>query len=123
MALQYTIDNECLVVRTTGSGVLDVGELRALMSHLPTDPHFNATYHSLVDLRDVIAIAMDSAALAPIAMTAVFTPGSKHALVATADAVYGMARAYASFGESKGQVTRVFREMRSAEAWLDLDQH
>lgn len=122
MALNYTIDNERWVVRTTGSSTLDVGELRALMCLLPTDPNFDASYHSLVDLRGVTAIAMDSAALAQIAMTAVFTPGSKHAFVATADAVYGMARAYASFGESKGQVTRVFREMRSAEAWLDLDQ-
>ena len=58
-------------------------------------------------------------ALAQVAMTSVFTPGTRHAFVATADAVYGMARAYASFGESKGQVTRVFREMHRAEAWLE----
>ena len=58
-------------------------------------------------------------ALAQVAMTSVFTPGARHAFVATADAVYGMARAYASCGESKGQVTSVFREMHSAEAWLE----
>lgn len=119
MALHYTIDNERQVVRTTGSGILDVRELRELMSLLPTDPEFNTNCGSLVDLRDVSAIAMNSAALAQVAMTSVFTSGTRHAFVATADAGYGMARAYASFGESKGQVTRVFREMHSAEAWLE----
>ena len=119
MALHYTIDNERRVVRTTGSGILELRELRELMSLLPTDPEFNANFGSLVDLRAVSAIAMDSAALAQVAMTSVFTPGTRHAFVATADAVYGMARAYASFGESKGQVTGVFREMHSAETWLE----
>lgn len=119
MALHYTIDNERQVVRTTGSGILDVRKLRALMSLLRTHPKFNANYGSLVNLRNVSVIAMDSAALAQVAMTSVFTSATKHAFVATAVAVYGMARAYASFGKSNGQPTRVFREMHSAEAWLE----
>ena len=87
MALHYTINNARQVVRTTGSGVLELRELRELMSLLPTDPEFNANFGSLVDLRAVSAIAMDSAALAQVAMTSVFTPGTRHAFVATADAV------------------------------------
>ena len=81
MALHYTIDNERQVVRTTGSGILELRELRELMSLLPTDPDFNANFGSLVDLRAVSAIAMDSAALAQVAMTSVFTPGTRHAFV------------------------------------------
>ena len=86
MALHYTINNARQVVRTTGSGVLEMRELRELMSLLPTDPEFSANFGSLVDLRAVSAIAMDSAALAQVAMTSVFTPGTRHAFVATADA-------------------------------------
>lgn len=48
-----------------------------------------------------------------------FEPSARRALVAQRDAVYGMLRAFATFNERMGASIRIFRDVESAEAWLD----
>ena len=119
MGLTYVIDRERRLVRSRGVGVLTLRELQDFYSRLLTDPAFDPEYRSLGDLRAVTDVDVDSAGLVQAAATPVFIEGTKRALVATSDAVYGMARAYASYHERMGQVVRVFRQMELAEAWLD----
>jgi hypothetical protein len=121
MGLTFVIDRQRGIVRSRGVGVVTAPDLQDFYSRLLTDPGFDPGYRSLGDLREVVEIAVDSAGLARAAEAPVFAAGTRCALVATADAVYGMARAYAAYNERMGRTVRVFREVDDAEAWLDED--
>jgi hypothetical protein len=119
MALTYLIDRARGIVRSRGVGVITTRELQDFYSRLLTDRWFDSKYRSLGDLREVTEVAVDAFGLAEAAAVPVFAEGTRCALVATGDAVYGMARAYASYNERMGRTIRVFRAMDLAEAWLD----
>ena len=119
MGLSYTLDHGQRLVRSRGWGVLRIAEFEEFYSRLAADPAFDPSYRSLGDLRKVSAIAVTSNELAASAALPVFEPSSRRAVVASLDAVYGMLRAYATFNERMGATIRVFRDLESAEAWLD----
>ena len=70
------------------------------------------------DLRHVSDVAISVPAMARVAASAVFVPGSRHALICANEIQYGMARMFAMLSEPHGQVVHVFRELDVAEAWL-----
>jgi hypothetical protein len=119
MGLSYVIDSGRRQVRSHGWGVLTAGDIQAFYVGLGQDPAFAADYRHLCDLREVTEVAADSSGLAVAAQAPIFTPGTRRALVASRDAVYGMARAYAAYNERMGQTVRVFRAMDAAELWID----
>jgi hypothetical protein len=119
MGLTYVLDREQRIVRSRGAGVLTMRELQDFYSRLLTDRRFEPDFRGLGDLRGVTEISIESSGLAEAASLPVFGEHAKRALVATNDAVYGMARAYASFTERMSQTVRVFRSMKVAEAWLN----
>jgi hypothetical protein len=120
MSMSYRIDPQRRLVLTRGWGVLSAQELLDITSQILVDPRFDPTYRSLGDLREVTQIDMDTLATAHTAATPLFLPGTRRAIVATSDAVFGMARMFASFAERAGQEVRVFRELHHAEAWLEV---
>ncbi len=120
MGMSYKIDQERRVVLTRGWGVLSAHELFDVTSQILLDPRFDPTYRSLGDLRDVTKITVDALDTAHTAATPLFAAGTRRAIVASSDAVYGMARMFATFAERAGQEVRIFREMRYAEEWLEL---
>jgi hypothetical protein len=119
MGVCYTFDHAHRLLRARGWGILSMPDIEEFYSRLQADPAFDPSYRSLGDLREVTEIAVDSTDLAASASLPVFEPGTRRALVASRDAVYGMLRAFASFNERMGQTMRIFRDMESAEAWLD----
>jgi hypothetical protein len=119
MGLTYIFDHANRIVRSRGWGVLRIGQIEAFYSRLVADPAFDPTYRSLGDLREVSEIAVTSNELAASAARPVFEHGTRRALVASRDAVYGMLRAFASFNERMGQTMRIFRDIEVAEAWLE----
>jgi hypothetical protein len=74
-----------------------------------------------LDLTDAIHVTAEPKALATAAWTPLFDVDLRRALVARTDAVYDMARKYASLNENCGHAVRVFREMDAARAWLSTD--
>lgn len=120
MGMSYKIDQVRRLVITRGWGVLAARELFDVTSQILLDPRFDPTYRSLGDLREVTEIAVDTMATAETAATPLFTAGTRRAIVATSDAVYGMARMFASFAERSGQEVRIFRDLQLAEEWLEL---
>ena len=56
-----------------------------------------------------------------ISIATPYGPGSRRALVATTDVMFGMARMFEMLREEDGDVFRVFRSMKEAMDWLDLD--
>lgn len=120
MAMSYKIDQERRLVITRGWGVLAAADLADVTSQILLDPRFDPTYRSLGDLRDVTEITVDTFETAHTAATPLFTAGTRRAIVATSDAVYGMARMFASFAARSGQDVQVFRDLQLAEEFLDL---
>jgi hypothetical protein len=120
MGMNYKIDSERRLVLTRGWGVLSSRELFDVTSQILVDPRFDPTYRSLGDLRDVTEITVDTLETAYTAATPLFAAGTRRAIVASSDAVFGMARMFATFAERAGQEVRIFRELHLAEAWLEL---
>ena len=120
MGMTYRIDPERRLVLTRAWGVLTSRELADVMSRIVLDPRFDSTYRSLGDLRDVTDITIDPMDAAQAAAAPIFADGVRRAIVAPSAIAFGMARMFATFAERSGQDVQIFREMRSAEEWLEL---
>jgi hypothetical protein len=120
MGMTYRIDRELRVVRSRGSGTLTTRDLQDYTSRLLVDPAFDADYRSLADLSEVTVVDIDQLALSQTAWTPSFNPGTRRAIIAPSDLVYGLARMFATHSERFGQVVHVFRHRADAEAWLGL---
>lgn len=89
---------------------------------LKGDPMFDPTFRQFADMSEVTEILVSTETIEDTAHDAFFAPGVRRAFVAKDDACYGMARMYALYAESLGQLVHVFREAAEAEAWLGLQQ-
>ncbi|MEM1230350.1 MAG: hypothetical protein AAGI15_07435 [Pseudomonadota bacterium] len=107
------------IVRLSGAfdpiGVQDV--VRALQEH----PEYDPSYSALYDVRNVTMGEVTADKLQQLAYD-VFDPswtGTKFAMVATDDDVFGMARVYAAVADGTvDQQRRAFRDYDAALAWL-----
>lgn len=120
--MSYQIDSARRVVRARAWGELSARELDDVMSRIALDPRFEPTFQCVADFRDVTSIRMDVLEIAQAAAAPLFAEGTRHAIVATSDQPFGMARMFASFSERIGQDVRVFRDVTAAEAWLDEER-
>ena len=120
MGMSYRIDKANRVVRTRGWGVLLASDVQDVMSRILVDPQFDADFRSLADLTEVTKVVVDNMSVAETASQPIFDFGTRRAIVASSDAVFGMARMFATMAERTGQEVRVFREMQPAEEWLEL---
>jgi hypothetical protein len=105
---------------TTLVGAVTEEEVDDHNQRLGDDPQFQPDFRQLVDLRAQTEILYDSEMVRDTSRKHVFSPGTRRALVASTDAVFGMARMFALQSETAGQTIQVFRDMREAEGWLDL---
>jgi hypothetical protein len=121
MGLSYIFDHARRIVRARGSGVLRAADLSEYYGRLQADPSFDSRYRSLTDLREVERIDISANELAVSASLPVYERGTKRALVASRDSVFGMLRAYASYNARMGQTMWIFRDVESAEAWLEQE--
>lgn len=120
MGLSYQIDHVRRVVLTRGWGTVTTDDVQDATSKLLADARFDPAYASLTDLRDVDLADVDPMIVAETASIPMYDARSRRAVVASTDAVYGMARMFASYAERAGQVVRVFRQLDEAELWLRL---
>ena len=88
---------------------------------LRTDPLFDPTYRQLADMSDVTLNTVSADNVQETARDQYFVPGTRRALVVSDDVTFGLCRMYATYAETLGQVISVFRERKSAEAWLGLE--
>jgi hypothetical protein len=83
---------------------------------------FDSSFRQLGDLSDVNLDSLDPAVVREVAASRVFAPGARRALVAPADHVYGLSRIFAAYADTGLQEVKVFRDMPTAERWLNLPQ-
>jgi len=123
MPISYVIDHQQRLVRTEVTGSVAVQEI---VDHLISQRRDKTVAHrELVDIRGVTAPYLSSsqiwqAAQAVLAITLEERAGPRAVLV-TNDAVYGMARMFATLVEDTFPI-RVFRDLETAEHWL-LEEH
>jgi hypothetical protein len=121
MAMSHSIDAEHRIVLCRAWDDLSNEDLHEHYRNIAADPAFQRSYRQLGDLREVTHVSADSAAIAAVATLQIFAPGSRRALIATSDVIFGLARMFASYAEDAGQLVRVFRDADEATAWLELD--
>jgi hypothetical protein len=116
----YTIDpNQKLVITRLWGAVTD-DEVHDHNRRLRTDPVFNPGYRQLADMTGLTEILVSTKLIDETSVDQFFNPGTPRAFVASADAVFGLARKFALQAEAVGQTIQVFRDLESAENWLGL---
>ena len=70
-------------------------------------------------MSDVTEVLVGADTIQATARDQFFSPGVRRAFVTSSDAVFGMARMFATISESAGQTIEVFRDMNAAEKWLN----
>ena len=120
MPATYHLDAERRLVVLTLAGVVTGAELDAVRARIREDPGFDPSFSVLAD-----ASALNPAALSGQvvrARAAAPPPGRMRvAIVAPADAVFGIARMYQMMAEGSGNPIGVFRTTGEAMAWLASD--
>ena len=122
LPLDYQISPEYRLLRSRAWGVLTHPEITAHRLRFTSDPAFQPDFDQLYDLREVTSIAATVEQIREISSHSPFSSKSRRAIVATRDAVYGMARMFALQHETTGlEEIRVFRSIEEAQEWLGLN--
>ena len=119
MSIQIDKEREVMVIKL--SGEFDLTIVKKVVDALQEHEDYNPRYAALYDLRDVTMGGITADQLQRLAFD-VFDPswdGTRFAMVATADDVYGMARVYAAVAdETVKQQRRAFRDYDAALEWV-----
>jgi hypothetical protein len=106
---------------STATGILTERDMTEYRRALSCDPDFVPNYKQIFDLRGVTDSELTSTDLRERAANNVSGGGSRRALVASSDLVFGMARMYQLLAADENtDEIRVFRDMSDAVRWVDL---
>jgi hypothetical protein len=75
---------------------------------------------NFVGIGEVTEIVVTTSMINETSLDQFFEPGTRRAMVAVDDAVYGMARMFALRAESVGQTIQIFRDAERARDWLGI---
>ena len=120
MPASYTIDTDRKLVVTRIWGAATEDEIYDHGQRFRNDPQFRPDFRQLVDMSELTEIRVGSGLIRDASRNQFFSPGVRRAVVANSEAAFGMARMYAIASEETGQTVEVFRDLKVAEAWLDL---
>ena len=116
----YEIDSRRRLVTSRLWGSVTDTEVYDHNRQLRSDPKFDPTFLQLTDLSGVTEIAVTTGMINDTSLDQFFEPGTRRAIVATDDGVFGMARMFALRAESVGQTIQVFRDEDKARDWLGI---
>ncbi len=119
MTAYFKIDKEHRLVMTTVSGVFNVADVLAHQVNLRKDPDFDPSFSQLIDFTHVTRVELKREEVQRVAQESIFSPHSRRALLASNDAVFGLARMFEMLRENMGeQGIRVFRNLDEALDWV-----
>src|SRR5436305_9503077 len=110
MPAAYEIDAVHGIVKTRLWGVVTDDDVYEHNDRLRNDPKFHAHYRQLVDMSGITKAAVTATMITDTAINQFFEPGSRRAIIASNDAVFGLARMFALRCESVGQTIEVYSE-------------
>lgn len=120
LPFKYEIDPQRRLVISRLWGAVTDDEVYEHNQKLRTDPRFDPTFSQLTDLTGVTEITVSTSMINETSLDQFFEPGTRRAMVAADDGVFGMARMYALRAEGLGQTIEVFREEQPAREWLGI---
>ena len=120
MPYSYEIDAQRRLIVSRLWGAVTDGEVYEHNEKLRTDSRFDPTYRQLTDLSGVTEIIVSTGMINETSLDQFFAPGTRRAMVATNDGVFGMARMFALRAEGLGQTIEVFRDEQPAWEWLGI---
>lgn len=121
MAWTYRIDLERRRVDSKLEGDFRSEDMREHMRALRDDPDFRADFDQLLDLSGVTDLTLTAADVREHVEESPFGAGSRRAIVASSDAVFGMARMYQILRANEKDEIEVFRTFEDARQWLGDD--
>jgi hypothetical protein len=121
MPASYRIDIDRRIILSTGTGKLTDDDLREHQRAVLADPDFDPTLNQLWDLQQVETLDISNAALRDLASSRSYAAGTKRAVVAPRDVLYGTARMFQTLHDEAPEDVRVFRDADEAKAWLGIE--
>lgn len=112
---ELDVDRRLLIVEL--AGVLTGADLEDFSERLRQDPAFEGTWPALVDASELNPAGISTEMLRARAAMPRRQP-VRVAVVAPADAVFGLARMFQMMSEGRGNHVEVFRRRDEALAWL-----
>ena len=119
MPITYVIDGTSRIVVTTCVGAITFEEMRDVATEMRDDPEFKSNFGQLIDLTQVSQLNLTFRELTTFKESFdPFSNESQRAVVALADAAYGIGRMYGGILDRPSFA--VFRTMNEARQWLKL---
>jgi hypothetical protein len=124
MTVTYQIDQARRRIHTRCVGAVTLDEVLQHFADLVRDPDCPARLDVLLDLSEITSLPTSSQLTAVTTEVARVRPHVQFdgcAIIATQDALFGMARMFEVFAESYFGATRVFRTVGEGTRWLELE--
>ncbi len=119
MSILYTINPVQRLVHVIGEGVLTPKDLLCFQARLRADPLFDPDFFYLADWRNINAMEFSPDVSQSLAQPSVFSPRSRHAIVANTSVTCGLARLYKLLMR-RGASIQVFDTVKQARDWLHV---
>ena len=119
MGATYTVDVKLRLVRSRAWGVLTTADVQGLYGRMMADERIAPGFRQLADWRSVTSMQVSQSAVAEAAHLRLFDAHMRRAIVVASDVAFGIARMFAAHAEESGQDVQIFRDMATAEIWLD----
>jgi hypothetical protein len=125
MTVEYSFFEEWKLVLVKISDAVTFEQMTAYLKSLSKDPRYRPPMNKLVDFRGCQNYALTREEAEKFAelnreLSGVFT-NEKCAMVAPGDLEYGMSRVHEMYTTGSGLDISVFRQLRDALNWLDID--
>ena len=121
MALAQVVDPSRRLVVNVASGTVNAQELMENQLLLRSNPTFESSFRSLVDLRRAVDMDVSPEELRALALTSPFDPGVRRGYVVTSRAQFGVTRLYQAIIDADVHIYRIFENWDEAVAWLEAD--
>ena len=119
MPLDYQIDPSRRLVVTTAAGVLTKHDLLNHQGRVRNDPDFDPTFSRLHDMRGAAFAELNVGSVQALVGHAATKGGTRNAVVVRDEIGRRLARIFAGLREGRGEEIRVFRDLDSAQRWLE----
>ena len=124
MTVTYQIDQAKRRIHTRCVGAVTLDEVLQHFADLVRDPDCPARLDVLLDLSEITSLPTGSQLTAVTTEVARVRPRVQFdgcAIIASRDALFGMARMFEVFAEQYFGATRVFRTVNEGTRWLELE--
>jgi hypothetical protein len=124
MTVTYRIDQAKRRIHTRCVGAVTLDEVLQHFADLVRDPDCPGRLDVLLDLSETASLPTSYQLTAVTTEVARVRPRVRFdgcAIIATQDALFGMARMFEVFAENYFGATRVFRTMDEGTSWLELE--